>query len=311
MTESIIFNLPEEVRPEHIEKYVVPMRDDGSLHLDKIRFRAFQAKEEISPTKFALGWGAAYKVGSTIPAGGRVRVDYSSVDGVLGVAAAVQEFKGLDFGIGGPTATPWADPPFNGSIASGGTVDSSREFHVILGTVGGHDFSAAGWKGMQVATKRYPNAIDWFRPGAWSGSEYHSDGGLTGEGGIDLFSHLGWRFVNQAGGTTDIGVSIELVNTFTGEPFVYGFGDIRTSGTVMVSSSFDKNQNEAGKQVDVTLTNTITAPSGLAVITVLAVDDTWPGPTDDAASWPTLSDTTGSPNNFGKGRVLSAAHMNL
>jgi hypothetical protein len=49
MTESIIFNLPEEVRPEHIEKYVVPMRDDGSIHLDKIRFRAFENAESQIP----------------------------------------------------------------------------------------------------------------------------------------------------------------------------------------------------------------------------------------------------------------------
>jgi hypothetical protein len=265
----------------------------------------------IQPTTIALGWGAAYKVGDDIPAGSKINVDYSSVDGVLAVAAAVQEIQGLDFGVGDPSATPWEDSPFNGSISSGGTVDASRIFHVPLGVVGGHDFRLAGWKGMQVATKRYPNAIDWDSPTPWTGAEYHSDGGLVGEGGMDLFSHLGWRFVDQVGGTTDIEVSIELVDTFTGEQYVYGLSDIKTSGTVTVSSTFDTNITPSGKEVDVTLSNDITAPSGLAVITILAVDDDWPGPADDAASWPTLSDTTGSPNNFGKGRVLTAAQINL
>jgi hypothetical protein len=42
MTESIIFVLPEEVRPELTEKFVVPVNADGSLHLDIIRFRAYE-----------------------------------------------------------------------------------------------------------------------------------------------------------------------------------------------------------------------------------------------------------------------------
>lgn len=47
MAESIIYNLPEEVRPEHIEKYIVPVNDDGSLHLDGIHFRANSGSEGV------------------------------------------------------------------------------------------------------------------------------------------------------------------------------------------------------------------------------------------------------------------------
>lgn len=46
MAESIIFNIPEEVRPEHIERYMVPVNNDGSLHLDRIHFRAFEGEEQ-------------------------------------------------------------------------------------------------------------------------------------------------------------------------------------------------------------------------------------------------------------------------
>jgi hypothetical protein len=55
MTESIIFKLPSEVRPEHIERYVVPLNDDGSLHLDKIRFRAQQGIEDDVKNIIAVG----------------------------------------------------------------------------------------------------------------------------------------------------------------------------------------------------------------------------------------------------------------
>lgn len=40
--ETTIFTLPEEVRPEYTETYVVPLEDDGSIHLENIHFRAFQ-----------------------------------------------------------------------------------------------------------------------------------------------------------------------------------------------------------------------------------------------------------------------------
>jgi photosystem II stability/assembly factor-like uncharacterized protein len=49
MADSIIYKLPEEVRPEHIERYVVPLNSDGSLHLDNIHFRAHEGEEVIQP----------------------------------------------------------------------------------------------------------------------------------------------------------------------------------------------------------------------------------------------------------------------
>lgn len=257
----------------------------------------------------AVGWGAAYKVGDDLPEGSIIHVDYSAVDGVLGVGAAVQEIQGLDFGIGGPSDTPWEDPPFNGSMASSGTVDASRNFHVTPGVVAGHDFSAAGFKGMQVVTKRYPNAIDWASGAGWSGTEYHEDGGLAGEGGMDFHSHLGWRFVDQPSVVTDISVYIELVNTTTGEDFAWGFCDILTTETPVVSPTFDKHIKFPGNEVDIRLSRDIIAPSGLAIITIIGIDDSWPDPSDAAASWPVISDSTGSPENFAKGRVLTAAHI--
>lgn len=45
MTDNIIYNLPEEVRPEYIQLYATPVRDDGSVYLDSIRFRAHQGEE--------------------------------------------------------------------------------------------------------------------------------------------------------------------------------------------------------------------------------------------------------------------------
>jgi len=43
MTESVIFTLPEETSIEYTQTYIVPVRDDGSIHLDRIHFRAHQA----------------------------------------------------------------------------------------------------------------------------------------------------------------------------------------------------------------------------------------------------------------------------
>jgi len=66
MAESIIFNLPEEVRPEHIEKYVVPVKADGSVCLDGIYFRAHQGQEEVTTGYYISTLGT----GSTSPATG-------------------------------------------------------------------------------------------------------------------------------------------------------------------------------------------------------------------------------------------------
>lgn len=60
MAESIIYTLPEEVRPEHIERYVVPLHDDGSLHLDNIHFRAHQGEETILPNGYLAIYGDRY-----------------------------------------------------------------------------------------------------------------------------------------------------------------------------------------------------------------------------------------------------------
>jgi hypothetical protein len=46
MAESIIFTLPEEVRPKYIERFIVSVDDDGSLHLDGIHFRAYEGEDE-------------------------------------------------------------------------------------------------------------------------------------------------------------------------------------------------------------------------------------------------------------------------
>jgi len=252
-----------------------------------------------------FGWGIAYKVGSDILAGETITVDFSGIDGVTGLAAAVQEFKGLDFGSGGPSGTPWEDPPFNGSMASSGTVDASRNFHVTLDVIDGHDFRAAGWKGMQVASKRYPNAIDWAGQDPWVGTEYHADGGLGGEGGLDLNSHLGWMFVDQPSGITDINPYIELVNTTTGEDYCFGLCDILTTGTVEVNPGFDFEVSYEFNKVDVILDHNIIAPSGLVIMTAMIVDTSiWPD--TDAGRWPVVSDSTHSSDNFAKGRVLTS-----
>jgi hypothetical protein len=39
---TVIFTLPEEVRPEYIETYIIALEDDGSIHLEGIHFRAFE-----------------------------------------------------------------------------------------------------------------------------------------------------------------------------------------------------------------------------------------------------------------------------
>lgn len=39
---TVIWNLPEEVRPEYEEAYVCPLDEDGNVDLSALRFRAYQ-----------------------------------------------------------------------------------------------------------------------------------------------------------------------------------------------------------------------------------------------------------------------------
>jgi len=53
---STIFTLPEEVRPEYLERYIVPIEDD--VHLENIHFRAHQGEE--FPDFYLQIWGDRY-----------------------------------------------------------------------------------------------------------------------------------------------------------------------------------------------------------------------------------------------------------
>lgn len=40
--DTVIFTLPEEVRPEYTETFIIAKENDESIHLENIRFRAFE-----------------------------------------------------------------------------------------------------------------------------------------------------------------------------------------------------------------------------------------------------------------------------
>lgn len=150
MADNILFNIPEEVRPEHIEKYVVPVRSDGSLHLDHIRFRAFQGAE----TEQILYYVSTLGVGGTSPATGS---SYSTDITITGnITVGTELFIVALFG-----SIDGAVPAFlnNGAVTdtAGGTWHSVPNNGNIIGAINeetaSNTLEIMGWSYRDIASE--------------------------------------------------------------------------------------------------------------------------------------------------------------
>lgn len=80
-----------------------------------------QASRPVYPW---LAYGACYQINRPLSTGDIITVDMSNSPQIYWMKGYFMTIKGLQFGAG-PTATPWDDPPFNGSSGGGPGTESS------------------------------------------------------------------------------------------------------------------------------------------------------------------------------------------